>query len=147
MISYYSSLKLWILPINSIEVILRSSHWRRSAKIFEYVFFKTANQQSIHGCICVQNLWIIPVKEFNFSKVAELKRATVMKNWTPFQNFLIGFSTVAEPFSCRAPPSGCLCALLERKRTKEMKYCVSIALSLPFFYVALQGSVGERRTN
>ena len=79
MISYYSSLKLWILPINSIEVILRSSHWRRSAKIFE------------HNCIFVQNLWKIPVKEFNFSKVANLKPATSMKNWTPSQEFFDWF--------------------------------------------------------
>ena len=36
------------IPINSTEVILRSSHRRRSAKIFEYVFFNIANLQSIH---------------------------------------------------------------------------------------------------
>ena len=51
MISYYSSLKLWILLINSIEVIMRSSRWRRSAKIFEYVFnfSKVANLNSFAG--------------------------------------------------------------------------------------------------
>ena len=60
---------------------------------------------------------------------------------------MIGFSTVAEPFLCRTPPSGCLGALLERKIMKEMKYGVFIVLSLTFFFVALQGSVGEIRTN
>ena len=38
---------------------------------------------------------------------------------------MIGFSTVAEPIFCRIPPSGCLGALLERKRMKkknEIKY-------------------------
>ena len=34
----------------------------------------------VYSCICVQNLWEIPVKEFNFNKVADLKRATLMKN-------------------------------------------------------------------
>ena len=53
---------------------------------------------------------------------------------------MIGFSTVAEPNFCRTPP-------LERKRMKEMKQCVFIILSLTFFFVALQGSVGEKRTN
>ena len=106
-----SSLKLWILPINSIEVILRSSHWRRSAKIYK-----------VYSCICVQNLRKISVKEFNFSKVADLKPATLMENWTPLQVFLSDFSTVAEPTFCRATPSVCLCALLEKKkRIKEMK--------------------------
>ena len=56
MISYYSPLKLWILPINSIEVIFRSSHWRRSAKIFEYVFFKVANLQSIQLHLCSKSM-------------------------------------------------------------------------------------------
>ena len=37
---------------------------------------------------------------------------------------MIGFSRVAEPIFCRTPPSGCLCALLERKRMKEMKVCL-----------------------
>ena len=37
--------------------------------------------------MCVQNLWKIPVKELNFSKVADLKRATLIKNWTPLQVF------------------------------------------------------------
>ena len=46
-ISYYSSLKLSILPINSIEVILRSSHWIRSAKIYK-----------VYSCICVHE-WLI----------------------------------------------------------------------------------------
>ena len=50
--SYYSSLKLWILTINSIDVILRSSHWRHSAKIFEYIFFKIANLHSIQLHLC-----------------------------------------------------------------------------------------------
>ena len=54
---------------------------------------------------------------------------------------MIGFSTVAKPLFCRTPPSGCLCALLERKRMKEMKLCVFIVLSLTFFFVALQVSV------
>ena len=85
MISYYSFLKLWPLPINSIEVILRISHWRRSGKRFEYVlFFKTSNLQR-YSCICVQNLRKMPVKKFNFSKVADLKPATLMKNWTLLQ--------------------------------------------------------------
>ena len=60
---------------------------------------------------------------------------------------MIGFSTVAEPIFCRTPPSGCLYALLERKRMKEMKLCVFIVLSLTFFFVALEGSVGEITTN
>ena len=59
----------------------------------------------------------------------------------------MGLSIVAEPLFCRTPPRGCLCALLERKRMKEMKECVFIVLSLTFFFVALQGSVGEIRTN
>ena len=54
--SYYSSLKLWILPINRIEVILRSSHWRCSAKIFEYMFFKIANLQSIQLHLCSKSM-------------------------------------------------------------------------------------------
>ena len=70
------------------------------------------------------------MKEFNISKVADLKRATLMENLTPLQVFLIGFSTVAEPLFCRTPPSGCLYALLERKRMKEIKKCVFIVLSL-----------------
>ena len=60
---------------------------------------------------------------------------------------MIGFSTVAEPIFCRTPPSGCLCALLERKRMKEMKLCAFNVLSLTFFFVALHSSVGEVRTN
>ena len=60
---------------------------------------------------------------------------------------MIGFSTVAEPIFCRTPPSGCLCALLERKRMKEMKQYVFNVLSLTFFFVALLGSLGEIRTN
>ena len=68
MISYDSSLRLWLLPINnSIEVILRISHWRRFGKRFEYVFFKIANLQR-YSCICVQNLWKIPVRESNFNE-------------------------------------------------------------------------------
>ena len=63
------------------------------------------------------------MKEFNFSKVADLKRATLMKNLTPLQVFLIGFRTVAELLFRRTPLSGCLCALLERKKMKEMKVC------------------------
>ena len=43
---------------------------------------------------------------------------------------------LAEPIFCRTPPSGCLSALLERKRMKEMKWCVFTALSLTFFIVA-----------
>ena len=46
------ALKLWTLPINSIEMILRSSHWRRSAKMFENVFFKIANLQNIQLHLC-----------------------------------------------------------------------------------------------
>ena len=53
------------------------------------------------------------MKEFNFSKVADLKHATLMKNLTPLQ-VLFGFSTVAEPLFSRTPPSGRLYALLER---------------------------------
>ena len=61
---------------------------------------------------------------------------------------MIGFSTVAEQIDfCRTPASGWLCALLEGKRMKEMKWSVFIVLSLIFFFVALQGSVGEIRTN
>ena len=60
---------------------------------------------------------------------------------------MIGFSTVAGPIFCKAPPSGCLCALLERKRIKKMKLCVFIALSLIFLFVALEGPVGGIRTN
>ena len=36
---------------------------------------------------------------------------------------------------------------LKEKEMKEMKWCVFIVLSLTFFSVALQGSVGEIRTN
>ena len=60
---------------------------------------------------------------------------------------MIGFSTVAEPIFCRTPRSGCLCALVELKRMQKMKECVFIILSLTFFFVALQGSVREIRTN
>ena len=60
---------------------------------------------------------------------------------------MIGFSKVAEPIFCRTPLSGWLCALLEGERIKEMKSYVFIVLSLTFFFVALQGSVGEIRTN
>ena len=60
------------------------------------MFLKITNLQIIQ-LICVQNLWKIPVKEFNFSKAAGLKRATLMKNPTPLQVFLMGFSKVAEP--------------------------------------------------
>ena len=60
---------------------------------------------------------------------------------------MIGFITAAEPIFCRTPPSGCLCALLEGKRIKEIKWCVFLVLSLTFFFVALQGLVGEIRTN
>ena len=64
-ISHYSSSKLSILPINSIEVILRSSHWRRSTKIFEYVFFKIANLQSIQLYLCSKSM----KKDFNSVKL------------------------------------------------------------------------------
>ena len=37
-----------------------------------------------------------------------------------------------------------MCAAWKKK--KEMKLCVFIILSLTFFFVALQGSVGEIRT-
>ena len=43
----------------------------------------------------------IPVKEFNFSIVADLKRATLIKIELLRRYFLIGFSTVAEPVFCR----------------------------------------------
>ena len=52
-----------------------------------------------------------------------------------------------EPLFCRTPPNSCLCALLERKRMKEIKYCLFIVRSLTFFLVALQGSVEEIKTN
>ena len=39
----------------------------------------------VYICICAQNLWKIPMKEFNFSKVVDLKDATLMKNPTPLQ--------------------------------------------------------------
>ena len=37
-------------------MILRSSHWRRSAKIFEYVFFKIANLQNIQLHLCSRSM-------------------------------------------------------------------------------------------
>ena len=37
-------------------MILRSSHWRRSAKIFEYVFFKIANLQRIQLHLCSKSM-------------------------------------------------------------------------------------------
>ena len=43
------------------------------------MFFKIANLER-YSCICVQNPRKIPGKEFNFSKVADLKTATLMKN-------------------------------------------------------------------
>ena len=55
-ISYYSYLKLSLLPLNSIEVILRSSHLRRSAKICEYVFFKIVNLQSVQLHLCSKSM-------------------------------------------------------------------------------------------
>ena len=82
----------------------------------------------------------MPLKEFNFSKVAGLKCATLIKNELLCRCFLIGFSTVAELLLSRTPLSGCLCALLERKRIKEMKQCVFVILSLALFFVALQGA-------
>ena len=48
-----------------------------SAKIFEYVFFKIPNLQIIE---MHQNLLKIPVKDFKFSTVADLKPATLMNN-------------------------------------------------------------------
>ena len=54
---------------------------------------------------------------------------------------MIGFSIVAEPLFCRTPPSGCLCALLKKNKRNEIVCFYSI--SLTFFFVQLQGSVGE----
>ena len=70
----YSSLKPWILPINRTEVILRSSHYRRSAKIFEYVFFKIANLRSMQLHLCSKSM-----KEFNFGKDVSQKPAILLK--------------------------------------------------------------------
>ena len=55
------------------------------------------------------------MKGFNFNEVADFK-------WK-IELLFRYFCTVTEPFFCRTSPSGCLCALLERKKMKEMKQC------------------------
>ena len=58
----------------------------------------------------------IPVREFNFSKVADLKRATLMKNWTLLQVFFDWFSSiVAEPFFFERLPVAAYVRCLKEK--------------------------------
>ena len=100
-----------------------------------------------YSCICVQNLWKITWRSSTLVKLQILNVQLSWKIELLCRYYLIDFSRVAEALFCRTPPSDCLCALLEKKRMKEMKGCVFIVPSLTFFFVALQGSVGELRTN
>ena len=76
----------------SILIVLK---WYWEAAI-EDVLQKYLNMRSpkylahkVYSWIFVQNLWKMPAKEFIFSKVADLKRATLMKNWTRYQVFIL----------------------------------------------------------
>ena len=92
------------------------------------------------------------MKEFNFSKVADLKRATLMKNWTLLQVFFdqIFWLVLAQLhngfFVEHLPVAAAFVRCLKEKEWKKWN-SVFIALSLTFFFVALQDSVGEIRTN
>ena len=131
LISYYSSLKLWILAIKSMEVILRSSHWRRSAKIYK-----------VYSCICVQNLQKISVKEFNFSKVVACNFNEQLNSFAGI--FLLVLAQLQNQFFVDHLP---VAAYVRYLKEKEWKKCVFIALNLTFFFVELQGSVGEIRAD
>ena len=93
-------------------MILTSSHWTRSAKIFEYVFSKELKECSWRS-------------SWRSSTSVKLQTWSVELSWKIellCRYFLIGFSTVAEPSFCRIPPSGRLYAVLGRKRMKEMSF-------------------------
>ena len=139
MISYYSPLKLWILPINGIEVILRSSHWRRSANIFEYVFFKVANLQSIQLHLCSKSME-------NTCEGVQLEGCYSNEKLNSFAGiFLLVLAQLQNWFFVEYFPVAAYVRCLKEKEWKkgECFYCTQS----DFFFVALQGSIGEIRTN
>ena len=78
-------------------MILRSSPWKRSAKIFVYVFFKIANLQSLQLHLCSNS----------------------MKNTCEG----VQISRVAETLFYRTPPSGCLCTAWKKKNERNEIVC------------------------
>ena len=74
-----------------IEDILHKYLNKKIQKILQKIYVLQNSSCKVYSCICVQNLWKIPMKEFNFSKVADVNRATVVKNWAPMQVFFDWF--------------------------------------------------------
>ena len=134
MISYYSSLKLWILPNNSTEAILRSCHWRRSAKIFECVIQNSSTKYTAASVFKVyeKHLW---------------KSSTLVKSQNSFAGiFWLFLVQLQNKFFVEHLP---VVAYVRCLKEKEWKKWNSVFLLYSGWHssVALQGSVGEIRTN
>ena len=85
--------------------------------------------------------------QFNFSKVAELKRATLIEDWTPLQVFFDWFQHSSRTaFFVDHLPVVAYVRCLNKKEWKKWNSVFTV-LSLTFFIVALQGSVAEIKTN
>ena len=121
---------------------LRSSHWRHFAKIIEYVFFKTANLQSIKLHLCSKSMKNT-CEGVQLCKFADLKPWWIIELLRRY--FLIGFSTVAESIFCRTPPSGCLCVLLERNEIVCF-YCIQSDILLCGIARFSRGNKNKLRT-
>ena len=88
------------------------------------------------------------MKKFNFSKVADLKSGNFNEKLNSFAGiFWLVLAQLQNRFFVEHLPVAAYVRCLKEKEWKKWNSVFFIVLSLTFFFVALQGSVGERRTN
>ena len=101
----------------------------------------------VYSCICIRNLSKVPLKEFNFSKVTDMKPATLMKFWTPSQVFFwLVLAQLQNQFFVEQLPVAAYVRCLKEKERKKWN-SVFLLYSVWHSSMPFQGLVGKIRTN